>query len=151
MKHRNGFVALCLAVVAKSVVMGVSLTLILHCFTDMYAHRLYTQISMVSCQKGPTRYAYAWQIGPFWQDTIDIMHMYREGQLLIRRATPNYKHSSNNCAAGADRHVCPPLYIYLYHIKLCTHHSNYSNLLIWRNKQYADRGDRPPTTLDGPC
>ena len=30
------------------------------------------QISMVSCQKGPTRRAYAWQIGPFWQDTIDI-------------------------------------------------------------------------------
>ena len=31
-----------------------------------------THISMVSCQKGPTRHAYAWQIGPFWQDTIDI-------------------------------------------------------------------------------
>ena len=27
--------------------------------------------SMVSCQKGPTRHAYAWQIGPFWQDTLD--------------------------------------------------------------------------------
>ena len=27
---------------------------------------------MVSCQKGPTRHAYAWQIGPFWQDTLDI-------------------------------------------------------------------------------
>ena len=27
---------------------------------------------MVSCQKGPTRHAYAWQIGPFLQDTIDI-------------------------------------------------------------------------------
>ena len=25
-------------------------------------------ISRVSCQKGPTRHAYAWQIGPFWQD-----------------------------------------------------------------------------------
>ena len=22
--------------------------------------------------KGPTRHAYAWQIGPFWQDTLDI-------------------------------------------------------------------------------
>ena len=30
------------------------------------------QISMVSCQKGPTRHAYSWQIGPFWQDTINI-------------------------------------------------------------------------------
>ena len=28
--------------------------------------------SMVSCQKGPTRHAYAWQIGPFWQDTLQI-------------------------------------------------------------------------------
>ena len=28
--------------------------------------------SMVSCQKGPTRHAYAWQIGPFWQDTLVI-------------------------------------------------------------------------------
>ena len=29
-------------------------------------------ISMVSCQKGPTRHAYAWQIGPFWQDTLNL-------------------------------------------------------------------------------
>ena len=29
-------------------------------------------ISSVSCQKGPTRHAYAWQIGPFWQDTLDL-------------------------------------------------------------------------------
>ena len=28
--------------------------------------------SMVSCQKGPTRHAYAWQIGPFWQETLEI-------------------------------------------------------------------------------
>ena len=28
-------------------------------------------ISRVSCQKGPTRHDYAWQIGPFWQDTLD--------------------------------------------------------------------------------
>ena len=26
----------------------------------------------VSCQKGPTRHAYAWQIGPFWQDTLEM-------------------------------------------------------------------------------
>ena len=29
-------------------------------------------ISMVSCQKGPTRHAYAWQMGPFWHDTLDM-------------------------------------------------------------------------------
>ena len=28
--------------------------------------------SRVSCQKGPTRHAYAWQIGPFWQDTLEL-------------------------------------------------------------------------------
>ena len=28
-------------------------------------------ITMVSCQKGPTRHAYTWQIGPFWQDTLN--------------------------------------------------------------------------------
>ena len=28
------------------------------------------QPSMVFCQKSPTRHAYAWQIGPFWQDTL---------------------------------------------------------------------------------
>ena len=30
---------------------------------------------MVSCQKGPTHHAYAWQIGPFWQDTLDILYI----------------------------------------------------------------------------
>ena len=29
-------------------------------------------ISRVSSQKGPTRQTYACQIGPFWQDTLDI-------------------------------------------------------------------------------
>ena len=32
-------------------------------------------MSMVSCQKGPTRHAYAWKIGPFWQDTLDVWQM----------------------------------------------------------------------------
>ena len=31
-----------------------------------------TLSSMVSCQKGPNRHAYAWQIGPFWQDTLEL-------------------------------------------------------------------------------
>ena len=29
---------------------------------------------MVSCQKGPTRHAYAWQIGPFLMDTLEFKH-----------------------------------------------------------------------------
>ena len=32
---------------------------------------LESHLAMVSCQKGPTRHAYAWQIGPFWLDTLD--------------------------------------------------------------------------------
>ena len=28
-------------------------------------------ITKVTFQKGPTRHVYAWQIGPFWQDTLD--------------------------------------------------------------------------------
>ena len=30
--------------------------------------------SMVSCQKGPTCHAYAWQIESFWQDTLEILN-----------------------------------------------------------------------------
>ena len=29
-------------------------------------------IWLVSCQKGPTRHAYVWQIGPFWQDNLNM-------------------------------------------------------------------------------
>ena len=32
---------------------------------------------MVSCQKGPTRHAYAWQIGPCFQDTLDMWQLPR--------------------------------------------------------------------------
>ena len=28
-------------------------------------------LKMVSCKKGPTRHAYTWLIGPFWQDTLE--------------------------------------------------------------------------------
>ena len=33
---------------------------------------LFHHSSMVSCQKSPTRHAYAWQIGPFWQDILEL-------------------------------------------------------------------------------
>ena len=33
---------------------------------------LETHMSRVSCQKGPARHAYVWQIGPFRQDTFDV-------------------------------------------------------------------------------
>ena len=38
---------------------------------------------MVSCQKGPTRHAYAWQIGPFWQDTLDLSHQLQSAQVAL--------------------------------------------------------------------
>ena len=40
---------------------------LLHKYADVF------HISRVSCQKGPTHHAYAWQIGHFWQDTLDIL------------------------------------------------------------------------------
>ena len=42
-------------------------------------HHIYNL--MVSCHKGPTRHAYAWQIGPFWQDTLNmqVMAWYQTG------------------------------------------------------------------------
>ena len=36
-------------------------------------HIFHCIILMVSCQKGPTRHAYAWQIGPFGQDTLNTV------------------------------------------------------------------------------
>ena len=47
------------------------LTLTLFCWTFLRE----AKTSMVSCHKGPTCHAYAWQIGPFWQDTIDIFYI----------------------------------------------------------------------------
>ena len=41
-------------------------------YGESFAFSLSLYISMVSCQKGPTRHAYAWQIGPFWQETLDM-------------------------------------------------------------------------------
>ena len=36
-------------------------------------------LTMVSCQKGPTRHAYAWQIRAFWQETLDKWHFPTDG------------------------------------------------------------------------
>ena len=51
--------------------------------------------SMVSCQKGPTHHAYAWQIGPFWQDTLDLyfskLQLFCNGQ-IIERSFSNHHH-----------------------------------------------------------
>ena len=44
-------------------------------------------ISMASCQKGSTRHAYAWQIGPFWQDTLDFFKCINLRVMSMPRAT----------------------------------------------------------------
>ena len=38
---------------------------------------------MVSCQKGPTRHAYAWQIGPFWQNTLEMKSSLNIVQIIL--------------------------------------------------------------------
>ena len=46
-------------------------------FCKIFALWKHDDISMVSYQKGPTNHAYAWQIGPFWQDTLDVCYNIR--------------------------------------------------------------------------
>ena len=40
-------------------------------------------MSMVSCQKGPTHHAYAWQIGPFWQNTLNVKIYFKERSISV--------------------------------------------------------------------
>ena len=40
--------------------------------SNVFCLHWWWHISRVSCKKGPTRHAYAWQIGPFWQDTLEL-------------------------------------------------------------------------------
>ena len=47
---------------------------------------------LVSCQKGPTHHAYAWQIGPFWQDTLDI--------IVVTDSCNSFNHILQDCCAG---------------------------------------------------
>ena len=55
-----------------------------------YLHRL-----RVSCQKGPTCHAYAWQIGPFWQDILEhILHS--DGELTFNQFSHQHWVSKNN-------------------------------------------------------
>ena len=57
-------------------------------FRLTYDKLAWMYMSRVSCQKGPTRHAYAWQIGPFWQDTLDVCltssHKHHKWQLVTR-------------------------------------------------------------------
>ena len=59
--------------------------------TSVHTHvegwKAVTDILMVSCQKGPTCHAYPWQIGPFWQDTLN---MFTCSQLALSTCRPRY-------------------------------------------------------------
>ena len=63
-------------------------------------------ISIVSCQKGPTCHAYAWQIGPFWQDTHGISIGCLTRHLLWQRSIcpRNWRwgHQWGSCWHGMD-------------------------------------------------
>ena len=53
---------------------------------------------MVSCQKGPTRHAYAWQIGPFWQDTLDVGLEYLSVNVYLHTGVETvYEYTSGIC------------------------------------------------------
>ena len=57
----------------------------MNCYLDvLITHNEYinTFKSRISCQKGPTRHAYAWQIGPFWQDTLEMFHDNKVNSLI---------------------------------------------------------------------
>ena len=49
-----------------------------------------SDISRVSCKKGPTRHAYAWQIGPFSQDTLDIFSSTHQSSSFFLSIMPSY-------------------------------------------------------------
>ena len=48
--------------------------------------QVHLYISMVSCQKGPTCHAYAWQIGPFLQNTLDFCKVIHHKKVLNLRS-----------------------------------------------------------------
>ena len=57
---------------------------------------------MESLQKGPTRHTYAWQLGPFWQDTLDIFSTMgsrnpttKEAMASVARALIYYRKDSS--------------------------------------------------------
>ena len=69
---QNWYVTILKVTVSKQSV-NLSVFLKLHCFVNLALQTKWpkTQIDGI-LPKGPTRHAYAWQIGPFWQDTLEM-------------------------------------------------------------------------------
>ena len=74
-------------------------------------------ISMVSCQKGPTRHAYAWQMGPFCQDTLDMCMrcVDYDKYNIISHTYWDYAHA---------------IYVLYYELIIISHISHISHLLV---------------------
>ena len=60
-------------------------------------------MSRVSCQKGPTRHAYAWQIGPFWQDTLDVSEWTGQSMCPLVVMTSSYSRRDNAKHLGTSK------------------------------------------------
>ena len=72
-----------------------------------FAGRREDHISLVSCQKGPTRHGSAWQIRPYGQDTLDIPCIIHTG--------PCFNIKTTSRAIGShyqDEMVVRPSYLY---------------------------------------
>ena len=67
------------------------------------------RITIVFCQKGPTRHAYAWQIGPFWQDILDILSVMKQVSPFLHNMTLHERHCVPNQRRldGMFNTVCP--------------------------------------------
>ena len=62
--------------------------------------------SRVSCQKGPNHHAYAWQIGPFWQDTLELTSTRRYS--LIPHSQDRYSTPKTICwPSNPGRQITP--------------------------------------------
>ena len=67
-------------------------------------------ISMVSCQMGHSRHAYAWQVGPFWQDTLDICAYCKIKHLCL----DTYPHISHNTSWFKKKYLKQTRDLYAY-------------------------------------
>ena len=92
-------------------------------------------ISMVSYQKGPTRHAYAWQIGPFCQDTLDFAKMADEisrEYRAISRIKP--MHTVCCCHSMSDWvwMIAIKTALHRLHFHCCGFHIHEGSVVLWK-------------------
>ena len=80
-------------------------------------------ISMVSCQKGPSRHACAWHIGPFWQDTLNIISLVSHLNHLPRYQFPFQSEKTHFPAhlipSAHNSHLLLPEFGHLHVLPIC--------------------------------